>query len=168
MRWSRALVAAMFVLAVGACSTPAASSDDGNGDGNGNGGSSNPPASRAAPQSQDDGNGGNGGNGGSAGDADAVFNALIPPNSTEISKTTAASTYFATYTSTDSVESLTSHYESAIPGAGMQIFSTTNAQGGTAWVFAENEGSSFGGSVSVYPETDGGGASVIIAVASDS
>jgi hypothetical protein len=156
----------MFVLAVAACSSPAASSGP-DGNGNGNGGSSNPPASQGAPASQDDG--GNGGNGGNAGDADAVFNALIPPNSTELSKTTASGAFFATYTSTDSVESLTSHYQSAIPGAGMEIFSTTNAQGGTAWIFAQDEGSSFGGSVSVYPNTDGaGGSSVIITVASDS
>ena len=167
MRWSRALVAAIFVLAVAACSSPTASSgpDD---NGNGNGGSSNPPASQGAPQSQDDGNGGNGGNGGNAGDADAVFNALIPPNSTELSKTTASGTFFATYSSTDSVESLTNYYQSAIPGTGMEIFSTTNAQGGTAWIFAEDEGSSFGGSGSVYPNTDGGGSSVIITVAADS
>ena len=165
MRWSRALVAAIFVLAVAACSSPASSSgpDD---NGNGNGGSSNPPASQGAPASQDDG--GNGGNGGNAGDADAVFNALIPPNSTELSKTTASGTFFATYSSTDSVESLTNYYQSAIPGTGMEIFSTTNAQGGTAWIFAETEGSSFGGSVSVYPNTDAGGSSVIITVAADS
>lgn len=163
MRWSRALVAAMFVLAVAACSSPAASSGDGNGDGNGNGGSSNPPASQAAPQSQDDG-----GNGGNGGNADDVFNALIPPNSTEVSRTTAGGTFFATFTSTDSIESLTDHYESAIPGTGMEIFSTTSAQGGTAWIFADSEGSSFGGSVSVFPNTDGGGSAVTVTVSSDS
>jgi hypothetical protein len=150
----------MFVLAVAACSSPAASSGDGNGDGNGNGGSSNPPASQAAPQSQDDG--------GNGGDADGVFNALIPPNSTEVSRTTAGGTFFATFTSTDSIDSLTDYYEAAIPGTGMEIFSTTSAQGGTAWIFAESDGSSFGGSVSVFPNTNGEGTAVTVTVSSGS
>ena len=165
MRWSRAFVAAIFVLAVAACSTPATSSSGPDGNGNGNGGSSQgAPASQPAAQSQDDGNGGNGG---TAGDVNDLLDALIPPNSTEVLKTTSGNSIFASYTSTDSIESLTSHYESAIPGTGMEIFSTTNAQGGTAWVFAESEGSSFGGSVSVFPNTDGGGTAVTLTIAGD-
>jgi hypothetical protein len=165
MRWSRAFVAAIFVLAVAACSTPATSSSGPDGNGNGNGGSSQgAPASPPAAQSQDDGNGGNGGNGGSAGDVNDVFDALIPPNSTEVLKTTSGNSIFASYTSNDSIESLTSHYESAIPGTGMEIFSTTNAQGGTAWVFAESEGSSFGGSVSVFPNTNGEGTAITVTI----
>ncbi len=171
MRWSRALVAAIFVLAVAACSTPGSSSGDGSGNGNGNGdgngGSSQAQTSQAqtsqAPASQGDGNGGNGGNGGSTED---VFNALIPPNSTEVSKTAAGGGFFASYLSTDSVDSLTNYYESAIPGAGMQIFSTTSSQGGNVWIFAQNEESNFGGSVSVFPNPDGGGTQVTVTVAS--
>ncbi len=101
---------------------------------------------------------------GSAGNVEDVYNALIPPNSTETSKTTASGAVFGTYTSTDSIESLVSHYESAIPETGMEIFSTSTAGGGTSWVFAESEGASFGGSVAVAPNSDGEGTAVIITV----
>ena len=160
MRWSRALVAAIFVLAVAACSSPATSSGP-DGNGNGNGGSSNAPASQGAPQSQDDGNGGNGGNGGSV---DDIFDALIPPNSTETSKTTIGGAITASYTSTDSVESLVSHYGSAIPATGMEVFSTSNAQGATSWLFGDEAGSSFGGSVTVAPDTSGSGQAQIVVI----
>ncbi len=158
MRWSHVLVAAMFVLAIAACSSPATSSSgpDGGGSSQGSAASQGAPASQAVAPSQ--------GGGGGGGDADEIFNALIPPSSTEVLKTTASGSIFASYTSTDSIESLTSHYQSAIPATGMEIFSTTNAQGGTAWVFAESQGSSFGGSVSVFPNTNGEGTAVTITV----
>ena len=59
--------------------------------------------------------------GGNGGDVEGVAEALIPPNSTEVSKTVAEGVSFIIYESTDSIESLQSHYESAIPAAGMQI-----------------------------------------------
>jgi len=153
MRWSHVLVAAIFVLAVAACSSaPTSSGPDGGG-----GSSQGAPASQAAPPSQ-------GGGGGGGGDVDEIFNGLIPPNSTETSKTTIGGAISATYTSTDSVESLVSHYGSAISNTGMEVFSTSTAQGSTSWLFGEEAGSSFGGSVTVAPDTGGGGASQIIVI----
>jgi len=97
-----------------------------------------------------------------------VANALVPPNSSEITRTSASGGLFVGYSSTDSADSLKSFYENAIPGSGMTIFSTTSAGGSYSWVFAKTEGSSFGGSVTVGPSTDGGsGSSVIITLTSE-
>ena len=153
MRWSLAIMAALLVLVVAACGgQPAASSGNGDGgDGGDGGGSSTAPAA-----SQDDGDGGDGGDGDGnvSGSVEDIYDQLIPPNSTETTLTTAGGAIVGGYTTTDNIDSVISFYESAIPDTGMEIFSTTNAQGGTAWLFAESEGSAFGGSVSVFPSGD--------------
>ena len=102
-----------------------------------------------------DAGGGGGGGGGAGGDVEAVANALVPPNSTEIQKTTAQDTWFAIYESTDSVDSLKSFYQGAITGVGQQIISTTTIQGGVSYVFAKDSSGGFGGSVNIYPSGDG-------------
>lgn len=159
MRWSRTLVFVLFAFAVAACGGgPAPSSADDGGNG-GNGGGSSQAAETPAPASQGGGGGGGGGD-----DMESIFNALIPPNSTEIQRTSMEGGLTGTWSSTDSVESLVSHYGSAIPGTGMEIFSTTNAQGGTSWLFGMEEGSAFGGSVTVAPNTNGEGTSVIVII----
>jgi hypothetical protein len=109
-----------------------------------------PPAPSAAQ-----GGGGGGGGGGSAADVEAIGKALIPPNSTEVSKTTVPDTWFVVYSSTDSVDSLKSYYEGAISKTGLQIISTTTLQGGVSWVIAQGSNSNFGGAVSVFPSGDG-------------
>ena len=96
-----------------------------------------------------------GGGGGGSDDVTAVANQLVPPNSTEISKTTAEDTWFVIYESTDSVDSLKHFYEGAIASAGQKIFSTTTIQGGVSYVFAMDESGGFGGSVNIYPSGDG-------------
>jgi hypothetical protein len=97
----------------------------------------------------------NAGGGGGSDDVTAVANQLVPPNSTEISKTTAEDTWFVIYESTDSVDSLKHFYEGAIASAGQKIFSTTTIQGGVSYVFAKDESGGFGGSVNIYPSGDG-------------
>jgi hypothetical protein len=141
-----------------ACGAPAASTGDG---GNGNGNGSEP---SEAAQPSTDGGGGDGGGTGTAEDAEQVAADLVPPNSTETSRTVASGTVVATYESTDSVESLVSFYEDKIPDTGMQIFSTSSAQGGTSWLFAVDEEASLGGAVSVFPSGSGSGTSVSIQV----
>jgi hypothetical protein len=153
MRWSRALILPVLAVLIIACGAPATSEGGG---GNGSEESDTPAASV-------DGGGGNGG-GGSAEDAERVAADLVPPNSTETSRTVASGTVFATYESTDSIESLVSFYESEIPGTGMQIISTTNSQGGTSWLFAVDEQASFGGAVSVFPSGTGSGTAVSVQV----
>jgi hypothetical protein len=167
MRRSRALILPVLLLLVlSACGGSGSSTD------NGNGGQSQSAAqsqaaesqaaeSQAAQESQ-------GSNGHTAGDLDSLVSALTPPHASELSKTSAQGGVFIAWNSTDSVDSLKSFYESAIPGTGMTIFSTTSAGGTYAWIFAENEGSSFGGSVTLGPNSDGtDGASVILTATSN-
>ena len=106
--------------------------------------------------------------GGTGGDVESVAEALIPPNSTEVSKTTAEGVSFIIYESTDSIESLQSHYESAIPAAGMEIISTTTTGGTVGLVFAESDGSTFGGAVNIYPSSTGGSGSGVQVTVGDS
>jgi hypothetical protein len=94
--------------------------------------------------------------------------ALVPPNSTEVSNTSAEGISFIIYESTDSVESLQSFYESAIPAAGMEIISTTTTGGNVGLVFAESEGSLFGGAVNIFPSSTGGGGSGVQVTVGDS
>ena len=54
-----------------------------------------------------------------------------------------------------SIDSLRSFYESAIPGAGLAVVSTTTANGGVSWAMATDESGTFGGAVSVFPSGDG-------------
>lgn len=160
MRWTRALVLIAILALLTACggggSGESAGDDD---DGNGDGTSQSEPAeaSAAPPPDDDDDNGnGNGGNG-SAGDAEAAFERLTPPNATEVSKTTASGVIFAAFTTPDSMDSLTNFYEDAFNDLGLQILTTTEAAGGITWFVGTDENASeFGGVVSVIPATDGG------------
>ncbi|HET7520265.1 MAG TPA: hypothetical protein VFK61_01865 [Candidatus Limnocylindria bacterium] len=103
--------------------------------------------------------------GGPAGSLDDLINALTPPNSSQISKTTAEGGAFVAWETSDSFDSLKSFYEGAIGAAGMQIYSRSEAGGTYSWVFAESEGSSHGGSVTLGPASDGGpGSNVILAI----
>lgn len=161
MKRALALILPALVLLLAACggtsNTPG---------GNGNGGDeSSAPASTEASVDAQPSEGTGGGGGGTAGDLDSLVEALTPPNAAEQTKTTAEGGVFIGWESTDSVESLKSFYESAIPNAGMQIFSTTSAGGSYSWVFAENEGSSFGGSVTLAPSSSGGSGSTVIVTA---
>ena len=105
---------------------------------------------------------------GNGGDVESLAAALVPPNSTEVSNTSAEGISFIIYESTDSVESLQSFYESAIPAAGMEIISTTTTGGNVGLVFAESEGSLFGGAVNIFPSSTGGGGSGVQVTVGDS
>jgi len=124
------------------------------GGGGGGGAATEMPVETEAPAATAASGGGGGGGSGSD-DVEAVANQLIPPNSTEQSKTTAEGTWFAIYLSTDSVDSLKSYYQNAIANAGQKIFSTTTIQGGVSYVFAKDESGGFGGSINIYPNGDG-------------
>ncbi|HYK95100.1 MAG TPA: hypothetical protein VE011_04410 [Candidatus Dormibacteraeota bacterium] len=140
-----------------ACSggTPAATSGPASSAGSGSN------ATPAAPAATDAGNGGGstagtgGGGGGASGDVETAAKALVPPNSTEVSKTSAQGTWFGIYSSTDAIDSLKSFYQTAITKAGFQIISTTTVSGGISWVFATDSSGSYGGAVNVYPSGDG-------------
>ena len=173
MRWTRNLPVILIVLLIAACG----GGGNGDGDDGGNGGSSQEAdggddggdgggGESQAAASQDDGGGDDGGDGGSTGsvDLDEAFATLTPPNATELSKTTTAGVIFAAWDSPDDIDSLQSFYEGAIADAGLQIIQTTTAQDGIAWVVAENEGSSFGGTVSIFPASDGSGTQISVTI----
>ena len=159
MRWSRTFVAPFLIVVAVACSSPGGTpGGDGGGDG------SEPTDAPEPTAATDDGGGGGGGGGTGSADLDAVFERLTPPNSSETTKTAAEGIIFAVFESSDSIDSLKSFYESAIPASGLQIFSTTEAQGGFAWTIAESEGSSFGGAISIYPSGSGSGTAVSVTI----
>lgn len=162
MRWSHALLALALVILAAACGSPAVTQTDG--DGNGTGSEQSEPVE--ATEAAGDGGGADegGGEGSGSGDVDRAFEILTPPNSTQITRTDSEGIIFAAFDSSDSLDVLRSFYESAIPEAGLQILSTTEAQDGIAWTIAESEGSTFGGAVSLFPSTDGSGTQVSITI----
>ena len=163
MRWSRTLVLpVLLLLLLAACGGPGAT--DGNGNGNGNGGDESQAEATAAPESEesedDGGNGGNGGNGGFDGDLEQLAEDLTPPNSTESSRTEAGGVIFLLWESTDSPEDLDEWYEDAIADVGLEVFSRTAAAGSFSYIFGIEEGSNFGGVVSIAPTGTGSGSAV--------
>jgi hypothetical protein len=149
---ARALALPALMVLVVACGGTASSQSSAGSE------TSNDPASSAAASTGGEASAA-ASTGGGGGDVESVAEALIPPNSTEVSNTTAEGISFVIYESTDSIESLQSHYEGAIPAAGMQIISTSEAGGNVSIVFAEDEGSTFGGAVSIFPSSSGSGGS---------
>ena len=160
MSRARALALPVLMVLVVACGGPAASQSSGSE------ASNDAPSSAAASTGGEASAAASTGSGG--GDVEAVAEALIPPNSTEVSKTTADGISFVIYESSDSVDSLRSHYESAIPGAGMQIISTSETGETVSIVFAEDTGSTFGGAVNLFPSSTGGGGSGVQVTVGDS
>lgn len=173
MRVPRALAALLILVLIAACGGGQAGDSSG-GDDNGSDTESTAPEPGGGNESSDDGgnggtepsdDGGNGGGGGgSSHDLDEIFATLTPPNSTELSKTTAQGVIFAAWDSSDSFDSLRSFYEDAIADTGLQIIQTTEAQGGIAWVIAEDDTGNFGGTVSIFPASDGSGTQVSVTV----
>ena len=177
MRVPRALAALLILVLIAACGGGQAGDSSG-GDDNGSDTESTAPEPGGGNESNDDGgnggtepsdDGGNGsgggaGGGGSSHDLEEIFATLTPPNSTELSKTTAQGVIFAAWDSSDSFDSLRSFYENAIADTGLQIIQTTEAQGGIAWVIAEDDTGNFGGTVSIFPASDGSGTQVSVTV----
>jgi hypothetical protein len=160
MRWTRLLVLPVLVVLLVACGGSPGTSTDDNGNGNGNGESTNPDVTATAEASKDDGNG-------NGGDVEELAADLVPPNSTETTRTVASGVVFAGYESTDSPDSLKSYYEGKIASAGMVIISTTSTSGTYGFIFAEDDqGSGFGGSIAIAPSSSGGsGSTVVVTVA---
>ena len=160
MRWTRLLVLPVLVVLLVACGGSPGTSTDDNGNGNGNGESTNPDVTATAEASKDDGNG-------NGGDVEELAADLVPPNSTETTRTVASGVVFAGYESTDSADSLKSYYEGKIASAGMVIISTTSTSGTYGFIFAEDDqGSGFGGSIAIAPSSSGGsGSTVVVTVA---
>jgi hypothetical protein len=148
-------VSVLVLVLVGCGGGTATTSPD---DGNGGGGATSTPE----PQATQDGSGGGGG-GGSVGDLEGLAAALVPPNSTEVFKTTAEGAVIAGYESTDSLDTVKGFYENAIAGTGLAMLATTEAGGGVSWIFgADDANSGFGGAVTIAPSGSGSGTTVSI------
>jgi len=156
-RTARSASAALLVLGlVAACGGAAPKETEQPGSTAGSGSDSTP---AAVATSDNGGGGGGGGTGGGANpDVDAAAQALVPPNSTEVQKTSASGTFFGIYSSTDSIDSLKSYYQNTITKAGFKIISTTTVSGGVSFVFATDDSGTYGGAVNVYPSGDGAAA----------
>ena len=160
MRWPRALVLIAILGLLAACGGGGVDNDGD--DGGTDTEQSEPAGASAAPPPDDDGDDDDDGDGGSAGDAEAAFERLTPPNADEVSKTTTSGVIFAGFTTPDSMDSLTSFYEDAFNDLGLQILTTTEAAGGITWFVGTDENASeFGGVVSVIPTADGGSGSTV-------
>lgn len=162
MRWSRAMVLIAILALLAACG---GGGGGGDGDGNGGDGDSNGTTqSEPAAGDGEDGDGGEGGGSTGSFDLDRAFEILTPPGGTELSKTTAEGIIFAAWETDDDFDSLRSFYEGAIDEAGFEVITTTEAQGGIAWVVAEPGGSGVGGSISIFPASDGSGTQISVTI----
>ena len=113
------------------------------------------PVAASSDTGGDTSGGGTGAGTGSSFDIEGVVKALVPPNSAEITKTTATDTWFVMYETTESIDSLKSFYEGAIPKTGLRVISTTTVNGGISWAISNDDNGTFGGAVNVYPSSDG-------------
>jgi len=166
MRLARAMgmpLVVALILLLAACGGAASPSAD---DGEPEQSTASEPS--VAPASSDDNGDGNGNGNGSSGDLDQLAQDLTPPNSTETSRTTAGEVIFVSFESSDSPESLRDFYEDAIADTGLEVFSTTSAQGSFSWIFAESDSSSFGGVVTVVPSGTGSGSNVAVQIGTGS
>lgn len=164
MQWSRFMLLPVLLVALllAACGGPGASTD-----GNGGGESQVAEATDTPEPEGSEGNGGSGGNGGFEGDLGQLAEDLTPPNSSETSRTEVSGVIFLTWESTDSPEDLAGFYEDAIADAGMDVFSRTSAGGAFSYIFGIEEGSNFGGVVSIAPTgTDSGESGVGLQIGS--
>jgi hypothetical protein len=166
MRHARAMgmpLVVALILVLAACGGAASPSAD---DGDPEQSTASEPSE--APASSDDNDDGDGNGNGSSTDLDQLAEDLTPPNSSETSRTTAGEVIFVTFESSDSPDSLRDFYEDAIADTGLEVFSTTSAEGSYSWIFAESEGSSTGGVVTVVPSGTGSGSTVAVQIGTGS
>jgi len=169
MRWTQALAVILVMLLVAACGGGSGNGGDNGGDSGGesqpadDGGGDDGGESQPADDGGDDGGGDDGGQTGSF-DLDHAFEVLTPPNATELSKTTAQGVIFAAWDTDESLDSLRSFYEDAMDELGLEVITTTEAQGGIAWVVTDGGDSGNGGSISIFPASDGSGTQVSVTI----
>jgi len=162
MRWIRLVAFPVLVALLVACGggdgdsgdsggsdsgsneTPASSTDgSAGGGGSGSSGSSN------------DG-GGSGGGGGLPDDFDEIAQRLEPPNASETSRFSTSDGLVVGWESSDSVDSLKSHYDDLIADEGFNVIGTMSVSGTYQWILGDEDGDSVGASVSVAPNSGSG------------
>jgi hypothetical protein len=167
MRVARALVLAFAVIVVAACGSSAGSSVDGGssapvGSSEASGAAPSPSLDAASPEPSQGGGGGGASQGAGGGDLSAIADQLVPPNSSETSKTTASGVIFVTYSSTDSPDTLKGFYEGQIGKVGWTTVSTTSTAGSYSWIISPDANGSVAGSITVAPDASGGNGSQVL------
>ena len=167
MRWVRLVAFPVLVALLVACG----GGDGGSGEGGGSdAGSNETPASNsggsagggsgasgASGGSTDSGSGGSGGGGNSLpDDFDEVAERLEPPNASETSRFSTSDGLVVGWESSDSVDSLKSHYDDLIADEGFNVIGTMSVSGTFQWILGDEDGDSVGASVSVAPNSGSG------------
>jgi hypothetical protein len=108
-----------------------------------------------------------GGGGPGATDVEGLLNALVPPNSHQISRTEAGGSVLVAYESTDTVGDLKSFYVQKIAELNMQVLTTTEAANTYAVAFGTDDtGTGLGATVAV--QNTGDVSNVVVTVAQGS
>lgn len=156
MRWVRLVVLPVLVALLVACG-----GGDGDGGGEGSSGGGNDTSTSNSGGSA--GGGGSSASGGSTGgggslpeDFDEIADRLEPPNASETSRFSTSDGLVIGWESSDSVESLKSHYDDAIEDAGFNVLATTSISGTHQWLIGDEDGDGYAASVSVAPNSGSG------------
>ena len=161
MRSMRTLLLGVLLVALAACGgQPASSSADESTGGEPSTAESTGGEPSTAEETPDDGGPG-------TADMDTLVAELVPPNSTEISRTEAGSSVLIGYESTDSVGDLRGFYIQKIAELNLTVLTTTEAANTYAVAFGTNEaGTGLGGTVAV--QNSGDVSTVLVTVAEGS
>jgi hypothetical protein len=148
----------VLVMALASCggASPGASS--------GGGGGNNGPSSAANPSSAEAtvAASGGGGQGGTT-DLNALADKLTPPNATQTATYPTDTTIGIDYSSSDSLDTLKSFYDTAISDAGFTVASKIEGVAGSiTWYIANDAG--VGGYVTVDADPSGNGTQVTVAL----
>lgn len=162
MTRSRTLSLVVLLSLLAVLSACGGSSGDSGSQESDDGGSGASQAEETQPAT-DDGDGGDDGSTGSF-DLDRAFEALTPPNADELTKTTADGIIFAAWDTDESFDSLRSFYEDAMDDLGLEVVTTTEAQGGIAWAATDGDDSGVGATISIFPASDGSGTQVSVTI----
>jgi hypothetical protein len=88
-------------------------------------------------------------------DVDSLLNALVPPNSTELSRTQAGPSVLVAYESSDSIGDLKSYYVQKIAELNMTVLTTTDTANAYAVAFGTDEtGQGLGATVAIQNAGD--------------
>lgn len=143
MQSLRTLLLGALLVALAACGGPSGSTAESTGGEPSTAASASDPAAETPAESSDDGGPG-------AIDADTLIEELVPPNSTEISRTEAGPSTLIAYESTDSIGDLKTHYVLKIAELNMTVLTTTEAANTYAVAFGTDEtGAGLGATVAI-------------------
>ena len=100
---------------------------------------------------------------GGGADLDSLVQRLTPPNATETARmNVGGANITVTWDSSDSVDSLRSHYEGLFGNLGLTVVMSSTTEGTYVWFVQAGDNASLGGAVTVAPGSSGSGATVAV------